>query len=328
MTEAFGELTRGAPTSGIRVLLVVNPAAGDVSARLLASARTTWEAHGARVFAVTTTHPGEAIGLVAAEVVREAVDVVCAVGGDGTVREVAEGISRGSGTWDATGRAGAAPTLAVVPAGRGNSAYAALWPASHWPRALEAAAGSPAARRRPIDLARLVGADRAVVLGLSCGLIARIAELAAERPRNDETRYRRAIEAALAEMRPFEGVVEVDGEVLYAGAITNVTVGGVRRFGGGAFELLPRSKFDDGLLDVCAIGELDDAQVADLTALVPVGRHLDHPCVRYASGRVVSIDRADGSALSVEHDGDVWLDCGARVDVAVVPRAVDVVDTV
>jgi diacylglycerol kinase (ATP) len=78
---------------------------------------------------------------------------------------------------------------------------------------------------------------------------------------------------------------------------------------------------DDGLLDVSTIDALDSTTVAEVLPLMPTGRHLDRPEVRYARGRRVVIERTDGRALVAEFDGSVWDGAGSRLTVEIVPDA-------
>jgi diacylglycerol kinase (ATP) len=68
--------------------------------------------------------------------------------------------------------------------------------------------------------------------------------------------------------------------------------------------LLPRSVLDDGLLDVCVTAEVSRERLGELAALVPAGTHLGEREVTYARGTAVRIERVDGEALEIEHDGD------------------------
>jgi diacylglycerol kinase (ATP) len=94
----------------------------------------------------------------------------------------------------------------------------------------------------------------------------------------------------------------VDGDVVHSGATLLANVGG-NRFRGGAFELLPHSVLDDGLLDVCVIG--GEHRAADMLALTRSGAHVGVPGVVYARGRKVRIERVDDRPLWFEHDGEV-----------------------
>jgi diacylglycerol kinase (ATP) len=312
-----------------RVLVVANPVAGGGSGALADEAVERCRAARAEVEVVTTEAPRHAVELVAAAAGgRARPEFVLAVGGDGTVAEVAEGLARGLRRWPAGGADDGGPPLLVVPAGSGNSAYAALWGTAPWPELLAAALRGQCAPRA-VDLLRVVEADRASFLGVNVGLVARIAELIEARkaeaqegpPQDPQQRYWEAIGDALRTLAAFPARVAVDGEVLYEGGATLATVGGVRRFGHGSFDVLPRSLLDDGLLDACVIAEVSEDGLAALVQLVPAGRHLDRPEVAYAQGRAVEITRTDGAPLSLEHDGDPR-PAGATVTLTVVPAAV------
>jgi diacylglycerol kinase family enzyme len=95
----------------VRVLVVVNPRATSTSARerdVLAHAL----ASEAKLDIEETTHRGHAAAL-ACRGMRDGVDVVVALGGDGTVNEVINGLLT-------DGVHGAVPALGVVPVGSTN----------------------------------------------------------------------------------------------------------------------------------------------------------------------------------------------------------------
>ncbi len=298
-------------------LVVVNRQAGGVTDELVEEVLERCATRGSSVRRVE-----EDAGLLCDQVEAIAgdgqIDAVVSVGGDGTVREVAEGLARRP--------AAERPPLLVVPAGSGNSLYALLWGETPWTEALERSLAGGAGRRR-LDLIHLREAERIAILGVNVGLVAQVAE-AVERVKAEgegegsaEDRYWAAFGEALADLRPFRGRVEVDGRRLHDGVASLITVGGVRSFGRGVFKLLPRSVADDGLLDACLV-ETDSAEeIARLAALVPTGAHLDQPGVRYEQGRQVTIERVDGLPLAVEHDGDPCR-LGSRLTLNVLPAAI------
>lgn len=292
------------------VLVVVNPAArGGANALVDEVVRQC----GACTERVETLAPDGRDETVAA--VADAVEaggpwrVVVAIGGDGTVCAVAEGLARGLGRFPRDGGAGdatgaATPALLVVPAGTGNSVYRALWEDRPWTETLaEALAGR--VRVRDVDLMRVAATGAAVFLGASAGLTAEAVRLSAGL--TDVTgreRYEAAAVAALGQHTPFAARVSVDGAVLYEGPTTLVAVGGARHRSG-TFQLLPRSVLDDGLLDVCVVRGVDADAFADLAGAVVAGEHVGRPEVAYAQGRSVTITRTDGEPLCAERDGDL-----------------------
>jgi diacylglycerol kinase (ATP) len=319
-------------------LLIANPLAGEGSLSPEEVARCCRTA-GADVQIELTSCAGDAIARIARAVSGgNAPDVVIAVGGDGTVREVAEGLARGAGRFSrhATDAGRSVCALLAVPAGSGNSAYRAIWGARHWSEAVSAAFDDAAHRVRSLDLIRLVELDRAAVLGVNAGLVAAIAScIEREKDANrgqpshgvrgsDDERYRDAMARALAGFQPAQLRVVLDGCILHEGGAVLVTAGGVRRFGRGRFSLLPRSVLDDGLLDVCVTGEVTRGRLDELAALVPTGAHLQESEVSYGRGKVVRIERFDGDALEIEHDGDA-LNLGPTLTLEVLPAAVPVI---
>jgi diacylglycerol kinase (ATP) len=198
----------------MKAMILVNPRAGATAAQEPPGAEEVAAAcrrAGADALVAITARPGEAIARVARAIAGPTPpEVVVAVGGDGTVREVAEGLARGLGRWpqganetsdeSAPGGAGRggdrrsgsargeshsngsakasaaiASALLMIPAGSGNSAYRAVWGQRDWHEAIEAAFSKDARRVRALDLIRLVELDRGALLGVNAGLVAAIA---------------------------------------------------------------------------------------------------------------------------------------------------------
>jgi diacylglycerol kinase (ATP) len=158
-----------------RVLIIANPAAGTVTPALVWELVRVCRRQVRDVSVRWTTAPGEATRIArrAAESVpfahralafpttvspqAGARTVVVAVGGDGTVREVAAGLAS---AWR-----GSSPTpLLIVPAG--TSCYHRLFGDSPWQSTVESLLASPAVRY--LDLARVAG--RLVFTGASAGV--------------------------------------------------------------------------------------------------------------------------------------------------------------
>jgi YegS/Rv2252/BmrU family lipid kinase len=98
--------------------VILNPAAGrGAAARALDPIVREFRRQGWGVEAERTDHPGHGVALAAAAV-RSGARCVVAVGGDGTVHEVANGLLRPAA--GGVGAQHAAPVLGVVPMGTGN----------------------------------------------------------------------------------------------------------------------------------------------------------------------------------------------------------------
>jgi diacylglycerol kinase (ATP) len=297
-----------------RVLIIANPAAGTVTPALVWELVRVCRRQVRDVSVRWTTGPGEAtrIARKAAEAAGRGRDiVVVAVGGDGTVREVAAGLAS---AWQS------APLL-IVPAGTANSCYHSLFGTAPWQSTVEALLRQPGVRW--LDLARVAG--RLVFAGASAGFSARaIHEARALTAHVGPSRYHAALVGLIQRYRPYPGRVTVDGRVVHSGPTLLANVGG-SRYRGGYFELLPRSVPDDGLLDVCVLG--GEHPAADMMELTRTGAHLSQPGVVYERGRRVTIERTDGQPLWFEHDGEVLPLDTSGYTIDVVPSALPVLTT-
>jgi diacylglycerol kinase (ATP) len=326
-----------------RAVVVANPTAGQIRSSIIDELHARCSNSFESTSLLRTSRPDEAVAILSemvADAEHEDTTLVIAVGGDGTVREVAEGLARGLGRWPGASGSKAQAALLIVPVGSGNSAYRALWGDDAWRETLEAVLEARGCRVRHIDLVRLVGADRASLLGVNFGLIARIAQvierdkarstmrsaqtLKTDEQSDDQARYWAAFGEVLGDLRPFPGDVEVDGKTIYRGLITLVAVGGVRSIGRGSFQLLPHALLDDGQLDVCVVSDLSNQRLAELGAAIPSGKHLGQPEVTYVQGSQVLVRRVDDQHLLIEHDGDPHV-AQEVVTLDVVPAALPVV---
>ncbi len=319
-------MTEQAVPAPRRALIVANPTAGTTSARLVDEVFAFCSARLADVRVHRTTRRGDATAAVRAacggRTRGPAPDLVMAVGGDGTVHEVVDGLTGADGA-DGTRDRESAAALFIVPAGTGNSGYKMFWGERPWQEALaEVAAGARGgARRYGLDLALLEETGAKVFLGACTGVIADALRVARSIPLSGRERYTRAFAESAAAFTPYPGRVTVDGTVLHEGPAVLANVGGGRHRGG-RYLVLPRSELDDGLLDVCVIGgEVEPARVPELTRRA---EHLGLPGVRYGRGRRVVVERLDGEPLCFEHDGDLQPAGLGRITLQVLPGALPV----
>lgn len=310
-------------TTPLRALIVANPTAGSYSGELVERLASVCRERTGDVAVHRTTGPGDATAAV-----RRAVsdapaghrpDLVIAVGGDGTVHEVAEGLVPQDPLPE---NGGTGPALLMLPGGSANSSYRMYWDDRPWQDAVAMVLGpGRRAEVRRIDLARLAETGARVLLGSCTGLGAQILSTVKAAPGAGRARYARVLADTSAGYRPYPGRVTVDGVVLAQGPTVLVGVGG-GRYRAGQYLLLPRSEPDDGLLDVCVVGARTDP--ARLPDLVRDGSHLDLPGTAYGRGRRVVVERLDGERLVLEHDGELQHRVGTRATFDVLPRVLPV----
>jgi diacylglycerol kinase (ATP) len=287
-------------------LVLVNPSAAAADASVAAEIEGWLSGRARTVRTAWTRAPGHA-----AELVREHADagLIIAVGGDGTVCELVPGMSAGQ-------------ILCPLPVGSGNSTARNLFGDRDWRQVL-ALLGTPGAVTvRRIDLLRLAEPGVTAVLGASTGFLAQVLRGArgVDPAVTGIDRYYTAAAGVLEDMPSHPTRVTVDGVVVADGLMASVAIGG-GRFRAWSFQFLPESLLDDGLLDVCAIGALTPAAVAELAPLMATGQYLGRPYVRYARGTSVTVERTDGLPLVAEFDGSVWDAAGSRLSIEIIPGA-------
>ncbi|MFI5778770.1 diacylglycerol/lipid kinase family protein [Nocardia sp. NPDC051570] len=272
----------------IRVFAIVNPAAGGDPRGLL---RALHDRRELAVRAVFTEGPGDAERFAGEQAAADWAEVVVAIGGDGTVGEVAAGLHRGN----ATG------AMLIAPAGTGNSSYCGLCEDRPWTDIVAGLATGTLARVT-VDLARIEEINRIVLLGTTTGLLPATLDIARTMSGSGRDLLSDATAAALRKHRPYPVRVRIDGTVAYNDELLGTYVGGMR-FRGGRFEMLPESVIDDGLLDICFL----NATAAP----------------RYGRGTRIVIERVDDRPLLIEYDGELR-QLGSTCTIRALPNALEV----
>lgn len=240
-------------------------------------------------------------------------DRLLAVGGDGTVHEVANGLL-------ASGR-DPLPPLGVVPAGTGNDFVKMTGTARLGPEAAVAALAAGTARR--FDVGRAW--DEWFVNSLGVGLDADVARrVNAYKHWPGAAGYVVAALQAIMhrEARPLR--VRTDGSEWH-GPVTVLEVG-IGPCAGGVFYLTPDARPDDGLLDVCVVGAFGLRFLVTRAHRVLTGRHTTLEEVRMSRGTQVAITAEDGPLLA-HLDGEVRAPGRRELDITLHPAALPVLVT-
>ena len=228
-----------------RSLVILNPVAGNGRARR-AGERLVAAARAAGATLVETGARGHATEL-AARAQRDGYRRVIAVGGEGTVQEVANGLIGGDSR----------VTLGIVPGGNGNDLARALGlPRDPLAALAIALHGVPA----PMDVGLASGAagSRAFVdaagIGFDAGIAARMAG-----PRSRWQRGRAGyLLTTLDELRRYRNArvrIRVDGGAWDERVILFAAVANGAWYGGGML-IAPGARLDDGQLAMCLVGDL------------------------------------------------------------------------
>ncbi|WP_261663779.1 diacylglycerol/lipid kinase family protein [Deinococcus sp. Marseille-Q6407] len=114
-------------------------------------------------------------------------------------------------------------------------------------------------------------------------------------------RYLWAALATLQQLTLHPCLAELDGQPLASGLTLLCSVMNASSVGGG-FQFSPHSDVFDGQLNLLVAGEIQRRQIPALIAQVRAGRHLGHPAVRYAAGRVAELHWQHPVQLHVDGD--------------------------
>jgi diacylglycerol kinase (ATP) len=276
------------------VALLVNPTAGKGRAEKLAGDATErLRQHGLSVAVLIGADADEALDL-AKVAVKDGVDAVVALGGDGMVHLALQAVA-GTGT-----------PLGIIPAGTGND-LAAMFdlPVHDAAKAADLIARQLAAAPagRAVDAVRAAGKWFGCVLG--AGFDSKVNDRANRLtwPRG-RARYNLAILAELRVFQPLPFTLTFDDAEPHHTDAMLVAVGNARSYGAG-MRITPEAVIDDGLLDVTILGPVSKPEFLRTFPKVYKGTHITHPKVTTRRARTVRIESPNVTAYA---DGEFLAD--------------------
>lgn len=277
-------------------LFIINPLSGGKDKHLVAAMIRHYCPEDCIVF---TERPGH--GEILARECPER--VVVAVGGDGTVSEVARGII------------GTGKTMGIIPRGSGDGLALHLGISRTPLKALEAIM---AAHTETIDYALINGRPFFCTAGV--GLDAEVAWKFASDKKRGLWRYIQIAWHLWLKYKPEEYEVIVDGCSHRLPAVM-LTVGNANQWGNEA-RITSLASVQDGLLDVVAVAPFKSIQIPVLALKLMDGRAHTSRKVTNLRGREVVIRRSGEGAA--HFDGDpLWL--GDEIIIKVVPGAIPMI---
>lgn len=295
----------------MRPFLIVNPASGGgrTGRQFDRVARAVREAKG-EFEAVFTSRRGEAVDI-ARDAARGGERLVVAVGGDGTVSEVVDGLSAAV----ADGLSGAGPAIdpevlfGCIPQGTGGDLARSLgWSGTPEEAARTLAVGLTVTC--DVGLVEFVGEDgtprrRHFVNESSFGVSGRVVRELARGGRlgGGAITYTLASAKALLAYRDQPVRWRVDGGAWIEERITAVAVCNGRYFGAGML-VAPSARLDDGWLDVTAWKGLGFADFLTKRRMLYDGSHVRLPNTRCLRARVVEAEPLEGAEVLLDVDGE------------------------
>jgi len=294
----------------MRTRFIVNSTAGrGLAGQLFGQLQTFLARYGVEGDIAQTQAPGHAIEL-ARQAALAGYERVVAMGGDGTINQVANGL---------LSVPECQAVLGILPAGSGNDfAYAV-----GIPKDLEGACQRLAEGRvATVDVIR-VTVDGETHLYCNAVGIGLDAEVLLETLKITRLRGFALYGWALLKILftnghwPYPMRIRVDDQELPHQAVTLITVANGQRVAGG-FHLTPQARTDDGLLDVCLAGPVDRfSMIFRFLAKATKGTHIKEKEVTSLQGRRVVIEGLQG--LPAHMDGEVLCTAGRRVEFEMLP---------
>ena len=292
--------------SPARIHIICNPTAGKGRAKkLLPKVRRLLEESGHEVESSETSGPGDASGIAK----QSGADIILALGGDGTLNEIVNGLTRPE------------LCLGVLPAGTGNDFCKALGV-----RSLEDTLATVRSMHcRSIDLAHVDVIEeggkvhgRYFVNTMGIGFDAAVAiEVARSRVGTGILPY---LLAVLRTLRTFSSVPAI---VVYNNCVINSSMFlsciGNGSTSGGGFRLTPSAVPDDGLLDLCHVAHVGLARVLRVLPMAMRGAHIREREVTEARAAHFEIELS--FPLPVHLDGEILTRSARKLVVTVRPSA-------
>ncbi|HVC36932.1 MAG TPA: diacylglycerol kinase family protein [Gammaproteobacteria bacterium] len=291
----------------MRASLIINPAAGRGAGHKLGPAIASYLAQLAvTAQAFYSDSPGGVTRLVK-EQMHVQPDVLLIAGGDGTVHEAVNG-------WM---QAGGSVPLAVIPLGTGNDFSKMLAAGADWREACRCIANGNARR---VDVGRCNDFYFANSLGI--GFDAQVAQAA---NRMQWLRGNLVYGVAVAGTLLFRHRTPTVRLQHNGGTLdTSITLIAVSNgcCEGGAFQLAPHAKIDDGLFDVIVAQGLSRLGILALVPRVLRGNHLGRPgIIDFKTDRLLIESEA---GLPVHADGEIRYTDAKRLDIEILPQRLTV----
>lgn len=279
-----------------KVKIILNPMADMGNAwRVARDLRSITEQHGGVDWS-GTVYPGHAIDL-AKQAGDQGYDLVIAMGGDGTVHEVINGLMK---VPEET-----RPVLGIVPVGSGNDVAHAIGVPSIATHALTCALDGEVSS---IDLALMTDEHGRTeyfdnTLGIGFGAVVTIRSHKLPIVRGFLMYLTAVLQTIILDHNPIAMQIETDDQKWEQSVIYLVICNGPRE--GGGFLIAPDAKIDDGLLHYAMITNVSRAMMLRIVPEVMKGTHGRFKQVRMGSCKTFSLTanrplyiHADGEILS------------------------------
>ena len=300
-----------------KVKLIFNPIADLGRAwRLAADLRPIVEDFGGADWS-GTVYPTHATEL-ARQAGEQGYDMVIAMGGDGTVHEIVNGLMQVP--------VRKRPSLGIVPLGSGNDFAHALGVSSNPPQALRQAFEN---QPQPIDLGLLKDDHGHTeyfdnTLGIGFDAVVTIRSRKITFIHGFAMYFLAVLQTIILNFNPMQLHVQTDSETWDLSTLMLTLCNGPRE--GGGFFVAPEARFDDGLLHYATVRSVSRLMMFRLIPEVMKGTHGRFKQVRMGTCRKLSL--TSDRPLYIHADGEIFSGFGSSLrglSIEILPEAMQVV---
>jgi diacylglycerol kinase (ATP) len=303
-------------SSSVYAKVIVNPAAGaGKSGRLWPEIMGHFKGNGLKFDHHITEAPGHATEL-AKEAAKQGYEMVVAVGGDGTINEIVNGLY-------ASGHLGKA-ALGIVSTGTGSDYVRTVGVSRNYKEACQAFLKP---QIKAVDLGKLEyhkdgkPMERLFVNFAGTGFDAEMVRRITHQYKymGALLSYLAGALATLVTYRNKEVLLKLDGEESLRKVCTVVMNNG--RYGGGGMYTAPMAELDDGLFDIMIVGDISKPDFLASLPRLYKGTHITHRKVTMKRAKEIEITSKKNMALQA--DGELLGELPARVQV--MPAALKII---
>jgi YegS/Rv2252/BmrU family lipid kinase len=293
------------------IKIILNPIAGrGYGARIEPDLRSLLKEEGVDFELVRTLGPAHASEL-AEQAVRDGFEIVVAAGGDGTTNEVVNGLM-GVADGNETG------TLGVIPIGSGSDFANTVGVPADLRGACRCLAHG-AVRVVDVGVVRLSDTparyfDNTVNVGFGGRVTVESRKI--KRLRGIALYLPAVLKTVFLHHQAPRLVVQYDDQELALSALMVSVCNGSRE--GGSFFVSPDAEPDDGLFDLCIVGEMGRLGMLGLIPHFIRGTHVDREPVTMTRAKRVKIISPDSLVAHV--DGEILCTDGHEIEFEILPR--------
>jgi YegS/Rv2252/BmrU family lipid kinase len=260
-------------------VFIVNPAAGACnSEEVIERIHATCRKRDLKYRILETKCPKDASEI--ARKLPKSGKIIFAVGGDGTLNEVLQGVARTKNV------------LGVIPNGTCNDFYYALSKIKTKDKTLKIDLGTVNYRHYFIDFVG-IGFDTEVTIAI---------HKFRKKWVPVSQRLTLAIVSTLATFKPLDVKFKIGGDTKRGKFVVVVAANGPR-FGGGYY-IAPEANLQDGLMDICFIDEMSKLKLVKVISAAKTGSHVKSPYVHIRRTDHIKIHSEKPFALNF--DGEIY----------------------